>query len=170
MNVFLLGEGKIVVDNQRNLLDINTSGKQISGDQNSGWTSSEFSHNKISVVLGHVTVHRWNGEVLFLQLGGQFLNLLLLVAIDDTLLDINVVVELDEGIELPVILLNGNVELFNTIKSEFFILDQNGGGISHEILGEVQDLGGHGSGEEGDLDITGDETKDLLDLVLETST
>lgn len=95
---------------------------------------------------------------------------MLLVAIDDTLLDINVVVELDEGIELPVILLNGNVELFNTIKSEFFILDQNGGGISHEILGEVQDLGGHGSGEEGDLDITGDETKDLLDLVLETST
>ena len=38
------------------LLDINSSSEQVSGDENSGRTGSEFSHNLVSFVLVHITV------------------------------------------------------------------------------------------------------------------
>jgi hypothetical protein len=114
-------------------------------------------------------VHRGNGEVLFLELGGEFIDLLLLVTVHDTLLDINVVVQFDEGIELPFFLINGNVELLDTVKGKFFILDQDSSGVSHEVLSKTEDFRGHGGGEEGNLDITGDQLEDFLNLFLETS-
>jgi len=150
-------------------LDIDTSGQEISGDKDSGSTSSELSHDQISLVLVHFTVHVGDGEVLLLKLGGKFIDSLLLVAVDDTLLDIDVVVELNEGVELPFFLIDGNVELLDTVEGQFFILDQDGGWVSHEVLGEGKDFRWHGGGEQSDLDITWDELEDFLDLLLETS-
>jgi len=169
VDVLFLGKRKIVIDNKGNLLNIDTSGEQIGGDEDSGSTSSEFSHDQISLVLIHITVHAGDGEVLFLELFGKFIDSLLLVAVHDTLLDIDVVVEFDESIEFPFFLVDGDVELLDTVQGEFFVLDQDGGGVSHEVLGEGEDFRGHGGGEQGNLDITGDELEDVLNLFLETS-
>jgi len=169
VNVLLLGEWEVVVDDQGNLLDIDTSGQQVSGDEDSGSTSSELSHDQISLDLVHVTVHAGDGEVLVLELSGEFVDSLLLVAVDDTLLDIDVVVQFDEGIELPFFLINGNVELLDTVQGQFFVLDQDGGGVSHEVLGKTEDFRWHSGREKGDLDVTGDKLEDFLDLVLESS-
>jgi hypothetical protein len=57
MNVVFLLEWKFVVDNETNLLDINTSCEKIGGDEDSGGTSSEFLHNSISLDLIHFTMH-----------------------------------------------------------------------------------------------------------------
>lgn len=150
-------------------MDIDTSGEQIGGKENSGSTSSEFSHDEISFGWGNLTVNAGDGEVLLLELGGQFIDLLLLVAVQDTLLDINVVVQFDEGLELPFFLLDGDVELLDTVQCEFFVLDEDGSWVSHEVLGQFQNIWGHSGREESNLDVTWDELKDVLDLFLESS-
>jgi len=114
-------------------------------------------------------MHAGDSEVLFLELSGEFIDLLLLVTVHDTLLDINIVVQFNEGIEFPFFLINGNVELLDTVKGKFFILDQDGSGVSHEVLGKAENFRRHGGGEEGNLDITGDQLEDFLDLFLESS-
>lgn len=59
---------KIVVDDQGNLLDINTTGQKISGDQDTGRSRSELLHNQITLSLVHITVHGGDGEIT----GGKF--------------------------------------------------------------------------------------------------
>lgn len=68
-------------------MDIDTSGKEIGGDEDSGGTGSEFLHDDVSLVLVHVTVHGGDGEVLLLHLGAEVIDSLLGVTVDDTLLD-----------------------------------------------------------------------------------
>lgn len=106
-----------------NLLDIDSSGEQVGGDQNSSSTSSEFFHDQISLFLIHGSVHWGNYELLFLQFFSNFFNSLFGVTIDDTLLNFKVFIEFDEGIEFPFIFFDGNVILFDTIKGQFFIFD-----------------------------------------------
>jgi hypothetical protein len=48
--------GQVVVDDQRDLMNIDTSSQQISGNQHSGRTSSEFIQNNISFFLVNVSV------------------------------------------------------------------------------------------------------------------
>lgn len=57
MDVVLLLEWKLVVDDETNLLDINTSCEKIGGDENSGGTSSELLHDAVSLDLVHLSVH-----------------------------------------------------------------------------------------------------------------
>lgn len=67
MNIFLFSDGEIIIDNKMDLLNIDTSSKQISGDKDSGASSSEFFHNQISLSLFHISMHRRDNEILFLQ-------------------------------------------------------------------------------------------------------
>ncbi|KAH3688873.1 hypothetical protein WICPIJ_000143 [Wickerhamomyces pijperi] len=68
--VFLVG-WQVVVDNQGDLLDIDTSGQQIGGDQDSGGTGSELLHDGVSFLLGQVGVDGRNGVLVLGQLFGQ---------------------------------------------------------------------------------------------------
>ena len=51
MDVVLLLEWKLVVDDETNLLDINTSGKKISSDEHFVGTNSELLYEVISLDL-----------------------------------------------------------------------------------------------------------------------
>jgi len=57
MDIVLLLVGQLVVDDQTNLLDIDTSCKKIGGDEDSSGTSSELFHDGVSLDLVHLTVH-----------------------------------------------------------------------------------------------------------------
>ena len=57
MDIVLLSVWQLVVDNETNLLYINTSSKKIGGDKNSSGTSSELLHNGVSLLLFHLSVH-----------------------------------------------------------------------------------------------------------------
>lgn len=96
-------------------------------------------------------------------------NSLLGVAIDKSLVDIQVGVEIEEHLHLPLFLLDGNVVLTDTLKSKIFRLDKNLLWISHEMFGQSQDVVWHGGGEESDLNVTWQKFEDLLDLLLESS-
>jgi len=66
MNVVFFLWREIIVDHQVDLLDIDSSGEQIGGDQDSGGSSSELLHDKVSFFLVHGSVHRRNNELLIL--------------------------------------------------------------------------------------------------------
>jgi hypothetical protein len=42
-------------------------------------------------------------------------------------------------------------ELTDTLKGKLILLDEDSDRVSHELLGDLEDLLGHGSGEEDDL-------------------
>lgn len=50
-----------------------------------------------------------------------------------------------------------------------FFFDKNLLRLSHEMLGETEDLIGHGCREQGNLNVSGEEFEDVLNLLLETT-
>jgi hypothetical protein len=109
VDVVLLGRGQVVVDDQRDLLDIDTTGKQVGGDQDTGRTGSELLHDDLSLSLVHVTVHGGDGELALVELLGKPVDLAAGRAEDDGLGDGDSLVQVAKGVELPVLLLDGNV-------------------------------------------------------------
>lgn len=57
VDVVLTGGGQVVVDDERNLLNIDSSGEQIGGDENTGRSGSELLHDDLSLSLFHISVH-----------------------------------------------------------------------------------------------------------------
>merc|ERR1712002_382612 len=98
--VFSVGR-KVVVDNQGNLLHVNSSGQEVSGDQNSGGSRSELPHDNVSLLLVHVSVHGRNGEISLVHLLGQPVHLASGVAEDDSLGDCKSLIKIAQGVQLP---------------------------------------------------------------------
>ncbi len=111
-----------------------------------------------------------DGETLFSHLLGEFLYLLLLVQVDNALGDLKVLEELAEGLELPFGLLHRDEELLDTDQGQFLLLHKDGCWISHELLGDLEDVWWHRGGEEADLEVSGQLREDLVDVFLESST
>jgi hypothetical protein len=108
-----------------------------------------------------------NGKLTAEHLLGQYVDFSPGVAENDGLRDRDSFVKIAKGVELPLFFLDGNVELLDTFERQLVPLEKNPDGVSHELLGDLEDLGGHVGREEGDLGVTGEELEDLVDLVLE---
>jgi len=91
------------------------------------------------------------------------------VAENDGLSDGDGLVQVGESVELPFLLLNGDVELLDTFKSQLVTLDENTDGVAHEFGGDLEDIGRHGGGEEDNLGRRGEELEDVVDLILEST-
>jgi len=169
VDVVLLLEWQLVVDNEANLLHIDTSGKQVSGDEHADGSLTELLHDDVSAELVHLSVHDGDGEVLIGHDLLELLNTLLGVTVDEGLVDVEVGIQVEENLNLPVVLLHGDVVLMNTFEGELLVLDQNLGGVAHEVLGQSEDLVGQGSREESDLDVAWQVFENVLDLFLETT-
>lgn len=59
-------------------------------------------------------------------------------------------------------------ELPDTLEGKLVSLDQDPDGVSHELLGHVKDVLGHGGRQEDDLGLGGEELEDVVDRVLES--
>jgi hypothetical protein len=169
VDVVLAVGGEIVVDDQGNLLDIDTTGEEIGGDQDTRRAGAELLHDQITLGLVHVTVHGGDGEVTGSELVGEPVDLSASVAEDDSLGDGDGLVQIREGVELPLLLLNGNVELLDTLKGKLVLLDQDTDGVTHELGGDLKNVLGHGSGEQNDLGGLRKELEDIVDLLGETT-
>jgi hypothetical protein len=148
VDVVLLLDGELVVDDETNLLDINTSSKQVSGDEDSDGTLSELLHDNVSLDLVHLSVHDADSEFLLSHGLLELFDSLLGVTVDKSLVDVQVGVQVEEHIHFPLLLLDSNVILSDTFEGEVLRLDENLGGVSHEMLGELEDVLGKGGGEE----------------------
>lgn len=169
MDVVLTVGGKVVVDDQGNLLDIDTTGQKVGGDEDTGRTGTELLHDNVTLTLVHVTVHGGDGEVTGSEFVGEPVDLSAGVAEDDSLGNGDGLVEIGEGVELPLLLLDGNVELLDTFKGKLVLLDEDTDGIAHELSGDLEDVLGHGGGEQDDLGGLGKELEDVVDLLGETA-
>ena len=114
-------------------------------------------------------MHGGDSEVTGSELVGEPVDLPAGVAEDDSLGDGNSLIQIREGVELPVFLLDGNVELLDTFKGEFVLLDKDADGVAHEFGGDLEHILGHGGREEDDLGGLGQELEDVVDLLRETT-
>ena len=56
MDVVLAVRRDVVVDDERHLLHVNTTGEQIGGDEHTRRARTELAHDQVTVVLVHVSV------------------------------------------------------------------------------------------------------------------
>lgn len=108
--------GEIVVDDQVDLLDIDTSSQQIGGDQNSWWSWSEFLHDVNSFGHFHLSSNFRDNKLVLSQFISQLVDSFLSVGENHTLGDDHVLVKLDQSSEFLAVLLHWNVELLNTVQ------------------------------------------------------
>lgn len=134
MDVVFPGCGEIVVNNQGDLLDVDTSTPHVCCDQNSTVSVSEVGHNFVSFFLIHFSVHVEDGVALFDHLLSQPFHGFSLIAEYYGLSDGNVAVEVDQSIEFPLLLLNGNEKLLDFFQIQLVSLNQNLQLIVHEIV------------------------------------
>lgn len=83
------------------------------------------------------TYHGRDSEFAGVHLLGEPVDLPPGVTEDDSLGDGDGLVEIAESVKLPFLLLDGNVELLNTLEGELVPLDENADGISHEFLRDL---------------------------------
>jgi hypothetical protein len=169
VNVVLTVGWEIVVDDQGNLLDIDTTGQKVSGDQDTGRTGTELLHNQVTLTLVHVTVHGGDSEVTGSELVSEPVDLSAGVAEDDGLGDGDGLVQVGKGVQLPVLLLDSNVELLDTLKGKLGLLDQDTDWVTHELGGDLKDVLWHGGGEKDNLGRLWEELEDVVDLLSETT-
>ena len=137
VNVVFFFEWELVVDNESDLLNIDTSGQQISGDKNSCGSSSEFLHDCVSLHLIHFTVHSRYSEILLVHVLFELSDPLLGVAVNKRLIDVQVGVKIEKYLHFPIFFFDGNIILTDTLKSEIFTLNQDFLWISHEVLSKA---------------------------------
>ncbi len=114
VDVVLSVGGQVVVDHQGDLLHVDTTRQQVRGDQHAGRAGAELAHDGVALALVQVAVHGGDGEVLLLHLLGEPVHLAAGVAVDDGLGDGQRGVQVAQGVELPLLALDGDVELLDT--------------------------------------------------------
>jgi hypothetical protein len=169
VNVVLTVGREIIVDDQGNLLNVDTTGQEISGDQDTRRTGTELLHDQVTLSLVHVTVHGGNGEITSSELVGEPVDLSAGVAEDNSLGDGDGLVQVGEGVQLPLLLLDGNIELLDTLQGKLVLLNQDADRVTHELGGDLKYVLGHGSREEDNLGGLGEKLEDIVDLLCETT-
>lgn len=169
VDVVLTVGREVIVDNQRHLLDIDTTSPDIGGDKNTRVALPEVLHNAVTLLLRHLTVHARDCEVGLTHLVGEPVDLAAGVAEDDCLCDGQGVVEIAKGIKLPLFLLNGDEVLLDAFQGQFVTLNQHTHGVCHELRRHVEDIVGEGSGDHDDLGGWREVTVDVVDLLTESA-
>ena len=97
------------VDDKRDLLHVDTTCQQVSGNEDSRRARAELLHNDLALFLTHVSMHRGDSELAFVKLLGEPVDLAPGRAEDNSLGDGDRLIQVTEGIELPVLLLDRDV-------------------------------------------------------------
>ena len=100
-------------------------------------------------------MHAGDDEILFGHGALELIDSLLSVTVDDSLLDIKVGVEVKKYIHLPLVLLDGDVVLVDTLKGQVLFLHENLRRRPHEVLCEAEDIGRQRRREQANLNVCG---------------
>ena len=126
--------GQVIVYHQVNLLHVDAPGKQVSRDQNSEASSSELLHNQFTLIQVHAPVQDRDHETLIPELFRQIVNLLLVIGKNRALLNLQILVQFHQSQKLPLLLVDGDVELFDTVQGQFFVFYEDCGWVPHEFF------------------------------------
>ncbi|CRK15600.1 hypothetical protein BN1723_010732 [Verticillium longisporum] len=140
VDVVLAVARQIVVDDQADLLHVDTTCPNIGRDEHTAVALAEVLHNTVALLLRHVAVHAAHGKVGLAHLVRQPVDLAARVAEDDGLCDGQGIVKIAKGVELPVLLLDSDEVLLETLKGQLVTLDKNAHRVGHELGGHVEDV------------------------------
>lgn len=129
---------------------------------------TERSHDLLTLVLRHVSVDGGDGEVELPHLLGEPVDLAPCVAEDDRLSDGDGVVEVAQGVELPLLLLDSDEELLDALERQLVALHEDADRVGHELVGHLEDLLRERGGDQHDLRSGRQIAIDIVDLLLET--
>ena len=59
---------QVEIDDEGHLLDVDTAGEEVGGDEHAGGARAELAHDDVALALVHVSVHAGDGEVPLLHL------------------------------------------------------------------------------------------------------
>lgn len=161
----LVGEaGDVEVEHELHLLNINSTRQQVRGNENAGSTIAELLHALLTLGLGHgFTVDYGHREAATRELPVNPLGALLRVHEDDGLWDSERLIDIQEGGELPGILIKRHHVLLDTIQLDIRCAEGDAHRVAENLVGELLDLRGHRGREERDL--TGGRETDVHNLV-----
>ncbi len=169
MDVILAIRRQIVVDDQRDLLHVDTTSQQIGGDQHARGTRTELLHDHITLALVHVAMHGRDGEVTCRQLVREPVHFSARVAEDDRLRDGHRLVQIRQRVELPVLLLDGDVELLDALKGQLGLLDQDTHWVTHELGRDLEHVLRHGGRQQHHLRRLRQQLEDVVNLLREAA-
>lgn len=166
MDVVLVAVGKVVVDDQSALGNIDTSGEQVGREEDLEGPRSELLHDLVSG--GHVQspVDELDGHFVVQESLADLLASLLGVEVDEALADRGVLDEARDGLHLHLLIGAFHVVLVDTLESDVLVFDEDPHWVGHGLVGHVDYVLGHGGREEADLGLwaqLGDDLVDLLD-------
>jgi len=134
MDIKFSVQGQIVTNDQTDLLHIKTSTPDICGYEHSALPCSELSHNSISFLLRHASMHIGDSKVGLSHFLSQPLNLVLFITEYDSLSDSQSIIKITECFKFILFLIYCNKELLNTIKGDFISFNQNFNWVIHEFI------------------------------------
>eukprot|EP00906_Rhabdomonas_costata_P025811 RCo036865 len=167
VDVELPGIREVVVDHQTNLGHVQPTGPHIGNNKNSAVALAEVPHHGVSLLLLHPAVHAGDGEVGLAHLLGQPLHLLLGIAEDHGLGDRQRVVQVAEGVKLPILPLHSHEELLDTLQGELITLDQDPHWVRHKLSGHLQHIMRESRRHQHHLGGRGEVAINVVDLLLE---
>jgi hypothetical protein len=133
--IFLTSVRNIVVDNQRDLLHIDTPGEHVSGDENTNGTLSKFFHHITPVESHYVTMHGRDIEVASSELVSEPLDRFAEAAEDNGLR--HLVAMAGEDVKLRIVFVEHDAELCNAFKADSALLGQDTNRFPQESHAEV---------------------------------
>jgi hypothetical protein len=169
MDVVLAVGRQVVVDDQGDLLDIDATSQQVSGNKNTRRPRSELLHDQITLVLVHISMHGRHSEVTSSELLSEPINLSTGVAEDNSLRDGDSLVQVRQGIEFPFLFFDCNVKLLDTLQGQLSFLDKDADRVAHELGGDLQDVLGHRGRKQDNLSRLRKELENVVDLLRETT-
>lgn len=134
---------QVVVDDEGDLLNIDAAGEEVGGDENAGRARPELAHDDVSRVLIHVAVGGRDRVIPAPQLVGEPINFAPRVDENDALSDGQRFVEVAEGLELPIFLIDVHIELFYAFQGQFISLDEDPYRFVHKFAGDFQSFRRH---------------------------
>lgn len=140
VNVVLLLLWQLEVDDETDLLDVDSTSEHVSGDQDTNGTRSELLHHDFSLLLVHLAVHAGHHEILLRHVALELVNSALRIAVNNGLINVQIRVKIEQDIHLPFLLLHSNIVLVDTFKGQVFLLHQDLGRVSHEVLRKAQNF------------------------------
>jgi len=114
-------------------------------------------------------VHGRDSEVTRSKLVSEPVDLSAGVAEYNCLCDGDRLVKVRERVQLPLLLLDRDVKLFDTFESQLVLLHEDSNGVAHELGGDLQDILWHGGRKKNNLRGLRKELENVVDLLGETT-
>jgi hypothetical protein len=154
----------VVVENNVNFLNINTTSENFSGNKNAMLEFLEAIVDLDALLLSEVTVHGFRRESLLVEDFSQLDCVRYSLDKDDDLVEVERINEVSQ-LGVLLVLIKLHVVLLQTMESEFaLILDQYFSRVAHELLTSELDVARKGGSEHHNLLVVRSFLENVLDV------